>query len=160
MIKCPKCAELIQPDAKLCKHCGANFGNSGCANLAAIVAVIALLYFFFGDANDAPPGSSQSSSNAPVPLSAEVRKQCASLIDLGKKEGVIRERPAANRINVDELRWAALPASTKTDVLKGLACDAFGVQMDDLGAMEFVVAYGFRSGKRLAMFGAEGTSFE
>lgn len=153
MIKCPKCAELIQPDAKVCKHCGAKFTHSGCGAVAG-VAVLGFLAFLFFSGEDTPPAAPAT------PVGAAVRQQCADVIDLAKKEGVVRDRPAANRINVDELRWAALPASTKTDVLKGLACDAFGVQPDDLGAMDYVVAYGFRSGKRLAMLGSTGVTFE
>ena len=53
-----------------------------------------------------------------------------------------------------------LAASDKTALLALLACDTYGKRAPDLELMEFTVAYGWRSGKRLAMFGSTGTSFE
>lgn len=58
------------------------------------------------------------------------------------------------------LIWAQMDASDKTALLALLACDAYGKRGPDLNILEFTVAYGWRSGKRLAMLTSVGITFE
>lgn len=99
---------------------------------------------------------------APPSLSAEARKECSELIAVAEREGVIlgRSYDDKRRIDVDEGEWAALPATQKTALLAAVSCEVDGVAPADLTFDQGSVAYGFRSGKRLAMFGSFGTKFE
>lgn len=102
-------------------------------------------------------------SDRPTPpsLSLETRKGCSAAIAKAQSEGLVRERPNAVRANVDELRWAAIPATEKTALLSLLACDGLGKQAAEMTMSDAVpVVYGYRTGKRLALLSPVGPSFE
>lgn len=55
LIKCPHCAELIQPDAKVCKHCGRNIVSPAQAKqntkiflMISVALVLCLCFAFIG----------------------------------------------------------------------------------------------------------------
>jgi hypothetical protein len=86
----------------------------------------------------------------PAPdLAPELVAKCAAAIEQAARIGLVRERPAPNRINVDEVLWAQLPASTKDQTMQFVACARWRKAMPPPG--EYVVAYGWRSGRRLWM---------
>lgn len=91
-------------------------------------------------------------------LSADAVVQCRKVLAIGKETGVIMQRPAPNRINVDETKWAALPADVKDNTLQAVACDIWETAMP--AEMDYVVAYGYHSGKRLQMLTSVGMSRE
>ncbi|NBW12160.1 MAG: hypothetical protein EBR82_29435 [Caulobacteraceae bacterium] len=104
----------------------------------------------------APPSTADAGAN--LALSADAVATCRSLLDKGMKAGIIRGRPAPNRIDVEDSAWRELDARTKEVTLGAVACDVWGRTAPP--ADEYVVAYGYRSGKRIDMLTASGIERE
>jgi hypothetical protein len=81
------------------------------------------------------------------PYSKERIAQCAEVLKSGERIGLIKERPTSVRINVEDRIWSETSAGSKRGFLLALGCAAYGRPLGD----DHVVAYGFRSGKRLAL---------
>ena len=45
--KCPKCAELVLADAKVCKHCSHKFGVSVGRILAYVIVTLCIVFIFY-----------------------------------------------------------------------------------------------------------------
>jgi hypothetical protein len=91
-------------------------------------------------------------------LSADALATCQALLDTSAQEGLIRARPSAARINVDDRLWSEISADSKRGVLQAVACTSFHTLT--LRDEQYVTAYGHRSGKRLAMLTSAGIAFE
>lgn len=151
---CPRCAEEVQEAASVCKHCGYRLkGRYAGAAAAGLLLVFAVS--FCGS-----PGSDKAkTSPAAVPkLAAAQIAECSALLEKGKEAGLIKARPSANRINVEDALWRSMPADSKNGMLAALACDAFNATT--LSTEQHVVAYGHRSGRRLAMLTSVGVNHE
>lgn len=154
MKTCPKCAEQVQDKAKVCKHCGHKFGYQtpklGCVSAAGL----AVLFLYAG---------SRCSSEQPTKLvdqpaayNATRITECRDLISNAKAQNVIRSQDGA-RINVDDKLWAHLPADSKTGILLAVRCADAG---RSFGTSDYVSAYGYRSGRRVALATKVGVKFE
>ena len=120
-------------------------------NLSIAAAALALLAGCQQQSEAAPP--------LPEPvLSAAVVAQCRALINQAAKLGLIRARPSGARIDVEDATWAALPAKAKDRTLQAVACDVWQRAVPPQSG--YVVAYGYRSGKRLQLFSAAGMDRE
>jgi len=154
--KCPKCAELVQMDALVCKHCGNKFETKSglIGKVILAIAAIWLLSVIFGDNSDDSTTETTVASTSTVSM---VRaKECAAVIDAGKKVGVVKSSSEPFRIVVDEVAWALLPYTEKHGLLLAVACD--GSFKTDKGDMEdFAEAYGYRNNQRLARLANEGS---
>lgn len=159
MKKCLKCAELVQPDATICKHCGFKFPDDARLVRNLLIAAIAIGGVYWCSTQD-PTSGSVSQDPAAVALDAKARASCAQAIDQATKDGIVRQRPAPNRVNVEEAAWQLMPADQKRALLSLVACDAFGKREADLDAAEYAVAYGFRNGRRLAMLSSADFTFD
>jgi hypothetical protein len=116
-------------------------------------ALLCLAIFFgigllstFGD--DEEPAASFTSAQV---------ASCVRLIEQAQEHGLIKARPDERRINVDDQLWREFPATSKTGLLQAVACEAFD---RPLRQTEYVVAYGHRSGERVAMLTSAGMSFK
>jgi hypothetical protein len=116
----------------------------------------------------APAGiaaQTESDQTAALPaLDEKMIALCRRIIDEATKMGVVRDKPSPNRINVEDARWAMLPADDKRSLLAAVGCAAFKLRQADWenvsNADGYTVAYGYRSGKRVAMATATGYNFE
>lgn len=121
---------------------------------AALVILIILLY---------QCGEASKNANQPAAAAAPANNpaNCQKVIDGAQETGLVKEKPSLNRLNVDDLMWAALPAGEKTALAEMLFCTTYdGKSFAQGAAMDYVVIYGYRSGKKLAMLSSVGMDFE
>jgi hypothetical protein len=79
------------------------------------------------------------------------------LIEQATKEGLVRERPSPERVNVEDRLWAAFPATAKRGLAMAVRCSATRGAPQQL---DYGVVYGYRSGKRLAMSTSAGVELD
>lgn len=98
------------------------------------------------------PGCNSQDSN-PIPdapqLSAEAVAECEKFLAANARNGLIRGRPSAAQIEVDERIWNELPIKTKRIVLSAVSCAAFRRARPPGDA--YVYATGWRDGERKLM---------
>lgn len=175
---CAKCGVAIPEGAAFCPGCGTpqdlapplssnpQIVNAppvdrkplGCLGVGAIVVFVLIIMASIGNRST----GNSSSTALPIESKAATRgdaqlKECARLIKVGQASGVILGRPDGRRIDVDEMMWTALSADAKRGMLAALRCDAYQGQA---GALDEAVAYGYHSGKRLAMITSVGVTFD
>ena len=157
---CTKCGATLVAGAKYCGACGevaVVSGSSktappridqvkGCAVLLLIAGVIALVL------------SSADSDSDPAAVAAAAKEVAAKTIDPRicddaiaglEATGLIKERPAPNRVNVEDALWAAMPATEKRLVAQAVRCSLTRGK-PSVGFDDYSVVYGYRSGQRLA----------
>lgn len=170
---CSKCGVQIPDGAKFCPGCGfPNNGggpppaskpsakNIGCAIAALIVGLAVIVPMVDGDGGPSG-GTSDAVALSPEEIAAaEIRgKACDQSLEGLRGTGLVRDRPAANRIDVEEYNWASLPAKDKRLVAAAVRCAMLkGRESEKLD--DYAVVYGYRSGKRLAMATANGVSLD
>lgn len=154
MKTCPKCAEEVQDAARVCKHCGHEFGfklpNIGCGG-TIVLACLAIWILSRCTPDTSPPAP------ATTQYSADRIAECEKLISQAEKAGMIRARSDFNRIDVEDRLWRTLPAESKRGLLLAVGCVAY---RHPFKITEYSVAYGYRSGRRLAMATSVGVKFE
>lgn len=157
MKRCGNCAELIQDQARACRFCGRKVqSNNSIAALVIIGVLSALLLSVIFSGRFTPEPVAEA---AAPKLADSAVKMCRGMLALAVDKGVIKARPQPNRINVDDRLWAMTDADTKDKVMQAVACDLWQTSMPP-GKLDYVVAYGHRSGKRIQMLSSTGMSRE
>lgn len=153
---CAACGAATAADARFCGACGAPRAAAAPERrrspaktlLTVVVVVILTMLLMKACAAADAPSSGNGTATATVPTIDP--KVCDDALAELTGAGLIRERPAPNRANVDETLWAALPATQKHQVAGALRCSLTRGMPGDAFS-DYAVVYGYRSGKRLAM---------
>jgi hypothetical protein len=138
------------------------FYGFGCAGCLWLIGAM----FGCGEAQQATSTPPEAIAQADRPLLPETTvATCRKTIDAATSAGLIKSQPSPERINVEDRLWAALPVDERRALLGFVGCTAFKRRIEHWAEPDdilsgFVVAYGHRSGKRLAMASANGYDFE
>jgi hypothetical protein len=124
--------------------------------LPGLVAIVFLLWFCADGVEKHDAGSVLATAAA----SPQDPTPCNRLLHEAEEVGLVRYRPSANRIDVDDRLWAQLPAGSKRGILLALRCSVLDGRRDAEPLGAYTVAYGYGSGRRLAMATSVGVSFE
>ena len=116
-----------------------------------VLAIVALLVWV-AFANGGGEQKAKAAAVDPAP--------CDRLISDMEQAGLVKGRPSPNRVDVEDLSWAALPADSKRALALAVRCSFLrgDIGRDDFN--DFAVVYGYRSGKRLAMASHAGVTIE
>lgn len=80
--------------------------------------------------------------------------QCARLLEVSRRAGLVRGPLKASRVRVDDARWAALDAKARRDLIDSVSCAAFdGRSLDDLQQGERVEVQDAATGRLLTTAG-------
>jgi hypothetical protein len=109
------------------------------------VLLFALAVWLLGD-----PAPDQPVAPPVAELSAAQVADCRKLLAEAQRIGLIREMTSGDRIEVDERLWAELPHKSKQGTLAALSCATWRRAVPPKG--EIAAAYGWRDGKRKAMW--------
>lgn len=109
-------------------------------------------------AADAKQAASEAAADAAAiaaRLSDDQIRECDQNLAKLAQIGLIRDRPARNRIDVDEKIWAEMPYKQKDALLGLVSCSAFGRYVPE--GNDRTVAYGWRDGELKLIWSAAGS---
>lgn len=171
MKPCPRCAEQVQPAARICRWCGYAFTedetraaerDATFSRVGKALPGVLLLVFIVWTCNgvDKEVAHDRAREVAAAQASIMDPKPCAAQLRKEQRSGLIRAWPRGDEIQVDEWRWVEMPADAKRATMMALRCHALGGRADDSEIGMFVRAYGWRSGRELASASRYGVTLE
>lgn len=121
-----------------------------------ILAAIGIYLFVTAQPDKAPsPDGLAPAVTAPSLMSDST--QCERLIEISRRDGIVKGDRIGNRIRVDDRRWAAMTGEARTNLMQYVACAAFaGRNLDALDDGEMVIALSATTGKPVAKAGRTG----
>lgn len=127
----------------------ASFIGTGGAILIVCGAVAIVLFLMFAPHGD----KTQPLQNSSAPVAMD-SLQCDRLIEIARRQGVVKGDRLGNRVRVDEARWTAMDGKAREALIGSVACAAYdGRGLASLDEGETVEIYGVQSRKRLATAG-------
>ncbi|MEA3042994.1 MAG: hypothetical protein QOH47_832 [Sphingomonadales bacterium] len=162
--KCPRCAEMVKAEAIVCRFCGHEFSvarpgapihrsrtMSGCGLSLLIAVALIVIAGLTGPENGAMgPAAAPEAARDPGP--------CDAAVSRARADGLIR-RERGNRIEVEDTSWSMASADGKRGLMLLFLCSHLRGRAPS-GLNDYVVAYGYRSGRRVAMASDLGVTFE
>jgi len=156
---CPQCAELVKPPATICGFCRYEFNGrervrvteyrKGAGARTAFAGIAGLALVLLAAVNLSGHGLALSRrSGAALPADPSA---CERTLQAAEQDFIIRSRPSARRIDVEDRIWRDLGAEEKRVILDSLLCVNAGGE---------AVAYGHHSARRVATIGDFGVRFE
>lgn len=172
---CTSCAAAIPDTARFCPACGTENAAlrsnraaaphvpsvastnptakmGGCSFLLLVIGVLYVAARLTGGDTPAAPAALTD----PKAIAAKA-KACDDGVAALFKAGVAKARPAADRLEVDEIAWGELPAEQKRIFTAGLRCSALG-GTDSSDPTEGATVEGYHSGKTLAIATSAGVT--
>ena len=162
--KCPACRGLIDSRARRCQHCRHDLtpAEQHQAETAGAVSSAMRIGVVIVAASVLAWCTSTIGGKQPGPVAGEhtasEREQCRAFVAQAGKAGLVIRRPTDKRVDVNELQWRAADANVKRVLVQAIACDLWG--KDTPPEAEYVVVYGARSGRRMAILTEAGLAFD
>lgn len=169
-MNCTHCGGALPQGARFCGNCGTASKPalthqpnplqkmSGCGFALLLVGALVVAAEIFGTGDAPSPPAAKAAPFDPKVAAAKAKICDNALAELGRA-GVMKDRPSADTIIVEEDLWAQLPASQKRLFAAAVRCSLLGgTDSDDPFKSGFVE--GYRSGKELAIAGSSGVTLD